>query len=222
MSAIRTIFFDLDGTLVDSRLSVLNSLRAAIQAAGLTYSEDRLSSDVIGPPIDEIFRNILPAVTHSALVECVTAFRRIYDAHPETGLEVYDGMEEMLSRLREQGIGLRVVTNKPIRPTRKILEFLGWTLFQSVETPDSGATTRKRSKAESISALLDSAGLLPEQTLMAGDTLGDIRAAHAAGIPAVAVLWGYEKEKNTLIAEADFSVSSPQELLSLLSTDWRA
>ena len=213
----RHILFDMDGTLVDSQFAILDSLREALRE-NCVREPECLSTDLIGPPIAEIVRKADPSVSDDVLKDIVASFRRLYDSTPERGLTPYDGIAELLNTLLQRGFFLYVVTNKPIKPTRRILEYLGWKMFIDVVTPDSGPSPSvKRSKAESIAALINEHGLDAREVIMVGDTIGDVTAAHRAGVDAIAVLWGYEKNAGMLIEQAEYAAHTVQELESLFS-----
>lgn len=189
---IRSIVFDLDGTLVDSADDILDSVVAAYRDAGFAeHSPGVIDRSIIGPPLAEMVRRLTPAFSEEEVVRVVAAFRVRYDqsAYPKT--LPYEGVRETLRELAGRGVRLLVVTNKPSRPARRILERSDLDrVISEVMTPDT-ASASSGTKAAMLGCLAQRSGLQQESTLVVGDMPQDIEAAHENGLLAAAVLYGY-------------------------------
>ncbi|MGB8356502.1 MAG: HAD hydrolase-like protein, partial [Chthoniobacteraceae bacterium] len=125
---MRNIIFDLDGTLVHSLPGIEESARMAITRVMPDVTMPDLRP-LIGPPIAVMFAKLWPELEAGRMVSLLAEFRAHYD---ETGCllsESYPRVLEILGRLRGAGVRLFVLTNKPIRPARKILSYLGFLDF---------------------------------------------------------------------------------------------
>lgn len=191
---LSAVLFDLDGTLLNSLPGIEYSARAAFRACGLPMAEVDLRS-LIGPPIRTILSRLFlnaPAEGYERLLDCLEqAFRASYDSEGWQKTYHYAGAFAMLTQMKEQGIRLFVVSNKPRHISLKILEAEG-TLqcFDEVVTRDS-RTPPYRSKYEMISHVSAEQALQPESCLMVGDTIEDANAAAMAGIQFALMTHGY-------------------------------
>jgi phosphoglycolate phosphatase len=182
--------FDLDGTLVDSSPGIAWSVEQALAECGLPPLSVDLKP-LIGPPIRSILATVAGLADAASLDLLERVFRMSYDAAGWRKSACYRGAPEMLGRLRSGGIGLWVVTNKPLRATRRILRELRIdTFFDDIVCPDS-RTPAYDSKAEALVDLLRRHGLSCTECLLAGDTLEDCHAAVAAGVTCALVPHGY-------------------------------
>jgi|SRR5208283_2653943 len=190
MPSLHDAIFDLDGTLVDSSPGIAWSVEQALAECGLPPLSVDLKP-LIGPPIRSILATVAGLADAIALDRLERAFRISYDAEGWRKSACYCGAPEMLGRLRSGGIGLWVVTNKPLRATRRILRELRIdTFFDDIVCPDS-RTPPYDSKAEALVDLLRRHGLSRTECLLAGDTLEDCHAAVAAGVACALVPHGY-------------------------------
>ena len=208
--AIRTLFFDLDGTLADTEPDILFCLKETFQENKILWDESKIR---IGKPLSEMLKIAYPNLTDSDIQKIIVEFRALYNvsSYPETKL--YDGMFETLSELRRRSITLFVATNKVMLPTRRLLEkFQIASFFDEVLTPDcfAGETLRK---CETMSRTLEKYKLLPEESALIGDHTDDIHAARAAGIRSIAATWGYDAKECLAVARPDVFVQSPKMIL---------
>jgi phosphoglycolate phosphatase len=184
------VIFDLDGTLIDSAFSILASIQAAFNAAGLHPTKE-LEPKLIGPPLAETLTNLLGEQDAYRLPEVIEYFKRHYDESGYRTSQVYKGVPSMLDTLNRQGLYLLVATNKRILPTRKIIAHLDWAkLFEGVYALDYFNPPLMK-KSEMLGRLLVELALDANDLIYVGDRLEDAQAAQDSGIPFILATWGY-------------------------------
>jgi phosphoglycolate phosphatase len=187
---MRAAIFDLDGTLVDSMPGIECSVGAAIESAlpGTAMPDLRA---VIGPPIATMFARLWPDLDSEKLALLVAAFRSHYAEVGCLESVPFPGVKETLPLLREAGMRLFVLTNKPSAPAKTILEALGLLeFFEAVSAPDAPGAPFA-SKTDGARALMRRFGLDPDQTTLVGDGADDAAAAEACGFRFIAADYGY-------------------------------
>lgn len=202
-SAFENIVFDLDGTLIDSASGVVACLIKTVGEVKAAADQSKLNRDLIGPPLETMIKTLCPTESAEKQALVVRTFRRIYDADPTVGCSVFPQASRLLGKLRMENKRLFVATNKFSTPALAVIDRLGLGRFEAVFTPDM-KEWRRMTKAEMLQALISEFGLDKVRTVMVGDAVSDMTAAHQAGIKGSAVLWGYEKEAARLRSEADF------------------
>ena len=115
-----TIFFDLDGTLTDSAPGIIHSVQYALKKYGIEAEENDLRS-FIGPPLVHSFQERF-GFDHDKALEAVAYYREYFTAGGMFENSVYPGVEEMLQKLKEEGLMLAVATSKPEFFSKQILE----------------------------------------------------------------------------------------------------
>jgi phosphoglycolate phosphatase len=187
---IENILFDLDGTLINS----VAGIQFAVERAVSTILPQQKISDLevlIGPPIGELLKQILTDISPEILDEILQQFREIYDREGWQLSLPYEGVLSGLTNLHQLQVKQWIVTNKPILPTRKILEHLHLSeLFTDIFTPDY-ATPHFASKVDMVADLIDRYKLKPSSTLLVGDSYDDALAAFRSNIPFAAATYGY-------------------------------
>lgn len=208
---LKNFIFDLDGTIIDSSKEVLSCFDKAFKLSGVDFDQARLSSDVIGPPLKEIIKLIAGRELNENNIAAITSnFRKIYDYDENDVSELYLGIYDFLLNLKRSGYKLFIATLKPDKPTMRIVKQFNLNMFDDVYSIDKFG--RQISKADMIIDILERYNLEKSETVMIGDSLSDIRAAKQAGVLDIAVLWGYDKDKSSLIKESTYVVSNVEEL----------
>lgn len=185
----RSVFFDLDGTLVDNSEGILNGFRHALTALGLPEEAGRVPMAVIGPPLRESFQTLYGMDAGQA-EEAVRLYRAFFRPIGLYQCAVYPHVEAMLGRLKAAGIGLYLATSKPRVFAGEILAHKGLTGYFNAVV-GSELDGRMDAKEEIVRHLLDGVPGPGLPALMVGDRWHDAEGARACGVDAAAALWGF-------------------------------
>lgn len=207
------LLFDLDGTLTDSTEGILNCLRYALERMGFEYPED--TNRFLGPPLYFSFAEFC-GMNGEQVQEAVRIFRERYSV---TGLfenRVYEGIPEMLDRLKKSGKRLMVATSKPEVYAVRIFDRFGLSqFFEIVGGADiNGTRNNKDEVIEYVLARADAADR--SRVLMIGDRRQDVDGAHSTGIECMGILWGFGSAEELTEAGADYIARTPQEAADML------
>ena len=211
--ANKAIFFDLDGTLTDSGEGIINCALLALEHYGLPLPSREEMRVFVGPPLTQSF--IAHGVPPEEAANAVAIYRSRYIPIGKYENRPYDGIEELLKKLNDEGYSLYVATSKPEKLSTEILEHFGLAQYFKLicgATMDSSRST----KADVISYLLQRIGGT-ENAMMVGDTEFDVIGAKAHGIPTIGVAWGYGKEQDMVNAGAAGIAHTMEELYSFLT-----
>jgi phosphoglycolate phosphatase len=188
------IVWDLDGTLVDSAPDLAWALNTVLDKRGFfTHSIDTVRT-MIGNGVPKLVERGFNAIgvrpDPEQLDELIAVFVKEYKACATDSTRPYPGVVEALQEIQSMNIPMGVCTNKPEAFTRQILEGLGLSgYFSSVVGGDS--TSARKPDPEPVLACLRGLVSEPASSLMIGDSVHDVHAAHAAGVPIGVVPWGY-------------------------------
>jgi len=220
--AIKLVIFDLDGTLIDSRLDLVHSVNAALRHIGRPELPDNVIASYVGDGAPILIQRALggEAVEESLVRKGLEFFLSYYREHKLDHTTVYEGVPQALAAIQNgNGLSRRmaVLSNKPVNPSRAIVEALGLGhYFSQVYGGNSFAT--KKPEPEGARKLLEESGVLPEETVMVGDSHVDIETGRNAGLWTVGVSYGFAP--HTLNdAMPDLSVDKPGELAELFRSD---
>lgn len=211
---IRLIVFDLDGTLIDSRKDLTNSINAMLQDFHRQQLPEEIIAQYTGDGAGMLVRRALGDPDDEKLVESALAsFLNHYRVHKLDYTYVYDGVFPALDALKP-GRQMAVLTNKPIGPARAICEALGLTpYFFRIYGGNSFAT--KKPDPEGLTTLIREANVLPEETAMVGDSDVDILTARRAQTWAIGCRYGLSSHTVESIP-SDYLADSPKDWISAL------
>jgi phosphoglycolate phosphatase len=216
-----TVLLDLDGTLVDSLPGIDSSCRAALVQLGHIPAPDLDIAALIGPPIEDIMHVLLAPHGDDRIAQGVAAYRADYGARGLLDSHPYPGVAAALDTMRAAGAQLILATSKRREFAQRILAHIGFGLrFAAIHGSEPGGALDH--KPELIAHVLAQHGLDPAACVMVGDRRYDISGAHANGVRALGVLWGYGARDELESAGAEDLVGDPRDLaaaaLALLSS----
>jgi phosphoglycolate phosphatase len=197
------VFLDLDGTMTDPKPGITAAVQHALREVGLSVPPADDLTWVIGPPLLDSFRELGVPDPQAALMHYRAHYddgRGLYDA------VVHDGIIDGMAALRAAGHRLYVATAKPIVVARKVTEYFGLNgYFEAEFGPELDGT--RNDKVDLLAHALSESGEEAAGSVMVGDRHHDVRAAHANGMPAIAVTWGYGTPEEHAPANAILSDS---------------
>ena len=211
----RCLFFDVDGTLVDSLPGIEFSIREALGSLGKECNGN--IRQLIGPPIREVLHTILGDESESELDRVEAQFRKYYDSEGWKKASLYPHVEETLRELKAKGNRLFVFTNKPAHVTRAILRDLnvGW-CFEATLSRDS-RVPHFEDKGAMLSKLVSDFDVDKDSALVTGDSGEDFRAALLCGIRFCFVTYGYGSLPDGQASGCVRRIDNFSSLLSILT-----
>lgn len=207
-----TLFFDLDGTLVDSSLGITRCATHALSALGVPVPAHGELLTWIGPPLRESFA---PHVGEARVEEAIAHYRQRYEREGWQEHQAYARLGEVIEALHARGHRLVVVTAKNEDHARRIVAHLphGCCFVDVVGASADGRLAHKR---DIVAEALRRHGLDPLDCTMIGDRRMDMEGAVVHGLRAVGVLWGFGDAQELRTAGADAMAAAPEDLLRLL------
>lgn len=214
--AALTVFFDLDGTLTDSRLGIVRCIRYALERVPHPCPPDEVLATFIGPSLRRGFAALLETSDATRIERALALYRERYVAAGLFENQVYTGVPRMLERLGRAVARAFVVTSKPAVYAERVIRHFGLDRhFARVYGPDLGG--RFDDKADLIAHVLDAERIDRRTAVMIGDRAADMIAAKRNDVRAVGVLWGFGSERELLDAGADAVCATPDALPACLA-----
>ena len=188
------LIFDLDGTLIDSRLDLAHSVNAARGFLGLPPLEHPTVYKYVGNGAAVLIQRALGDLnTPENAANALAFFLDYYSAHKLDYTVLYPGVRQALDRLLAARIPMAVLTNKPVRISCAIVEELGLA-GHFFKVYGGNSFEFKKPHRVGIDSLVDEAGVSREETIMVGDSGVDIETAHNAGVRSCGVTYGFQPE----------------------------
>lgn len=213
------LIFDLDGTLIDSRVDLVNSVNATLRHFRRPELPPEVIATYVGDGAPMLIRRALDDPGDEAfLVQALEYFLSYYRVHKLDHTHAYPGVREMLAALRRGRHGtqrhMAVLSNKPVNPSRQIVEALGLKpFFDQVYGGNSFPT--KKPDPEGARKLMAEAAVGPEETIIVGDSSIDVLTGQNAGAWTCGVTYGFAPQTLQELPP-DVLVDSPQELTEAL------
>ena len=210
---MKAILFDLDGTLTDSGEGIINCVKLALNHYGIKVDNEESLRVFIGPPLQKTFVEF--GIPKEEVDNAIKIYRDRYIPIGKFENRPYDGIRELLVKLRDSGCKLYVATSKPEETALEILDHFDMTKYFDIICGASFDVSR-HSKDKVIEHLLERIGEKID-AVMVGDTAFDVLGAKSNGIPTIGVSWGFGKVAAMVEAGAIGIANTMDELYDLLT-----
>lgn len=214
----KACIFDLDGTLTDTLESLTYSVNATLRELGLAQITDEQCKAFVGSGARKLIERSLKAAGDSKLKhmeEAMEVYGRIFKENCTYHVTPYEGIEEMLEKLKQAGVKLAVLSNKPHLQTRDVVAtFFKSGTFTCVQGQQEGVPRKPDPTA--VFQLADELGVTREECLYIGDSDVDMKTGVAAGVTTIGVTWGFRSREVLEENGATYIVNKAKEIISIV------
>ena len=215
---MKACIFDLDGTLTNTLESMTYSVNLTLKEMGLSQITKDQCRMFVGNGARVLIEESLKVSGDpkaSRIEEVMKIYGRIFDQNCTYHVTLYEGIPEMLKALKDRGIHLAVLSNKPDRQTVKVVkEIFGDNIFDYAQGQKDGI--RRKPEPDGVWYLMEQMQVSKEECLYIGDSEVDAATGKNAGLKTIGVLWGFRDRKTLETAGADHLIERPEELLQFV------
>lgn len=215
---MKACIFDLDGTLTNTLESMTYSVNLTLEEMGLSKITKDQCRLFVGNGARVLMEKSLKAAGDtdaSRIEEGMEIYGRIFDRNCTYHVTPYEGIPEMLKALKDKGIHLAVLSNKPDRQTVKVVKAIfGEELFDYAQGQKEGI--RRKPEPDGVWYLIEQMHVSKEECLYIGDSEVDAATGRNAGLKTIGVLWGFRDRKTLETAGVDDLIDRPDELLQFV------
>ena len=215
---MKACIFDLDGTLTNTLESMTYSVNLTLKEMGLSQITKDQCRMFVGNGARVLIEESLKVSGNpkaSRIEEGMKIYGRIFDQNCTYPVTLYEGIPDMLKALKDRGIHLAVLSNKPDRQTVKVVkEIFGDNIFDYAQGQKDGI--RRKPAPDGVWYLMEQMQVSKEECLYIGDSEVDAATGKNAGLKTIGVLWGFRDRKTLETAGADHLIERPEELLQFV------
>lgn len=208
------VFFDLDGTVVDSLQDIVDAVNHTARHFSLAEWDRETLKPHLGWGVEHLWRAIRPEADDARIEALLAHYRPYYALHASDKTRPFDGILPALKRLKADGIRLAILSNKPDAAVQPIAtRFFSDLMCLSVGEREG---VRRKPEPDMVVAAAGDLGVPLDRCLYVGDSEVDIDTARNAGIDCLCVTWGFRDREQLLRAGAVHIVDTPEELVRFI------
>lgn len=210
----KLVIFDLDGTLVNSLEDLGNACNSALERFGYPVHPMESFRYFVGDGVPMLIRRALPEKerTEETIAKVKAVFDEIYGRNYNVCTRPYDGITELLDRLKAEGILIAVASNKPDNFTQTIVTSMFGDTFSYVSGKKEGF--EKKPDPQIALHIMEKLGVSPKDVLFAGDSSVDMQTAHNAGCDCIGCVWGFRTLQELTDNKATYIANSPIDIFN--------
>ncbi len=214
MKKYKVIAFDLDGTLSDPEVGQLTGFEYSFKKHGIVYKNRDFLKKYIGPPIHHAWRDDF-GLSDEKVAEMIETYREYYNIYGWRENEMYQGVPEMLSALKNKGYTLVVATSKPEGIAGKIISRFGLDVYFDF-IGGAAEDSSRHLKEDVLRHALAAVSAKPEEAILVGDRIFDAAGAHNVGCDSLGVLWGHGSEDEIRSSGFTWVAEAPDEVVDYI------
>ena len=207
MSSLSAIFFDLDGTLVDSSIGIHNGFTYTFEQLGVPSPDAKTIRGFMGPPLETSFASCLPT---EQIELAIQLYRSYYKEKGVYEAQLFPQIKELLTELAQQYPLYITTTKNTPTAVHMTANFEIDHFFEGIY----GSSPQAVHKADVIRQALQTHLLAPQQAIIIGDTKFDMLGAQETGIQKLAVTWGFGEQSDLLNYQPDYIAHKPSDVLA--------
>lgn len=214
---VRTVLFDLDGTLLDTLTDLSNSVNFALRTHKLPERTIQEIRAFLGNGIRNLIEKSVPFNTSVEVLDKVfQSFKTYYLKHGLDYTTPYAGILPLLEKLKKESFKMAIISNKVDAAVQQLNSqfFADYMDIAVGEKPN----VKRKPAPDSVLFAIEALGAQPDTTLYIGDSEVDYETARAASVKCVLVTWGFRDEHDLKLLKSDFYANSPEELYNIISS----
>jgi len=212
ITSFEAVLFDLDGTIIDPKEGIINSILYAVEKSGLVENHPETLDCFIGPPLHHSFQKRYQ-LSEDAAMDMVRKYRVYYSEKGIYECHLYDGIEEVIKELHQRGVFLSLATSKPTEFADQLMEHFGLDKYFSF-TAGALFDGKRTDKKEVVAYALENIPpFKKEEILMLGDREFDIEGGKFHELKTAWAKWGYGEDDVVLPFSPDFILDKPLDLI---------
>ena len=214
---VKLVIFDLDGTLIHSAPDIITTTNELLKRRGRPTLDGAVITDAIGEGLMQLVHDCFPeARDDEKLLEKISEeFGLVYEEHLLRQTVIFDGIEKFIDE--NPKLKFAIVTNKRMKWTDTTIKGLKLDRFPWVKVYGADSLAERKPHPLPLLEVMKAAGVKPENTVMVGDGLPDMKAAVRAGVHAIGCAYGYCAAEKLIAAGASMIIQSPHDLAHALA-----
>ena len=216
---IKTVLFDLDGTLLDTLDDLTVAVNVALEEKGFPLRTRAEIQSFVGNGFKKLLERAVPAKTEeSVILECLNRFSEYYTSHLMVKTKPYDGIIKALDNLKKEGYQIGVVSNKRDDAAKTVCDFYFGNRLDCVVGESD--TVKRKPYPDTVQFVLETLNAKLEDAILLGDSTVDYETSKNAKIRFLAVTWGFRtKEELQNAGVTEFIESTDQIVSTILQKD---
>lgn len=213
---MKTIILDFDGTIADTRFSIVKTVQETLKELGLKEANEDAIINVIGLPLKDTFTQAAHMQEGELLDKAIMIYREKYNDISLKTVRLFPNVEKVLKQLHQQGITITVASSKGKKALLMLLEALNISQYISIIFGEQDVKNKKPAPDMALHILKETSST-PKETLVVGDTIYDIAMGQGASCITCGVTYGNNTREQLQRQKADFIIDNFEEILNIVN-----